>query len=56
MKSGTLVRYLKGTGREGEVYIVIDETTPAGLIALSEDGENFDHAGALHEVEVIDLG
>ena len=55
MKSGTLVRYLKGTGRAGEVYFVWDDSAPTGLVALSEDGENFDHAGALHELEVIDL-
>lgn len=55
MRSGTLVRYREGTDRAGEVYWVIDETTPEGMVALSVDGQDFDHATLTEWLEVIDL-
>jgi|DEB0MinimDraft_3_1074331.scaffolds.fasta_scaffold635370_1 hypothetical protein len=53
MKAGTLVRYLKGTPQDGEVYWVMDYPAPEGFIALSEDGENYHHCGSPFSLEVI---
>lgn len=55
MRSGTLVRYREGTDRAGEVYWVIAEAQPIGLVSLSVDGQVFDHATLTEWLEVIDL-